>query len=231
MSPSVTDGNLLWTKYRGAVVPYITAWSGEPAFEPKVVVRPRSGIGYLDETPEDRDHHGVLWRRVTSNPGQGRPEFGDIHTPRQRHAMRNLLCQVCAGPADHNADGTLWLLKDHRDDWPGWPNGMAVTEPPVCLSCAQLSRRTCPALRRGHVAVRVTHCPVAGVSGTGYQPGSLYPTAITIGHNIIVSLDDPAIRWTCAVHLVREIAGCTIIELDAGSVGEMGGYQGQWSIR
>lgn len=217
-------------RYRGAVVPYITAWSTEPASEPMVIARPVSGIGYLDEVLADRDHLGVLWRRVRSNPGQGRPEFGDIHTPRQRQAMRDLLCQVCAGPADQNADGTLWLLKDHRHDWPGWPNGMGVTEPPICLPCAHLSRHTCPALRTGHVAVRVAHCPVAGVSGTSYEPGLLYPTATIVGRNITVPLDDPAIRWTCAVHLIREITGCTIIDLDADELARRTG-QGQWSIR
>lgn len=201
------------------MVPYITAWSGEKATEPTIIARLGSGIGYLDETPDDRDHLGVLWRRVPLNPGHGRPEFGEIHTPRQRHAMRELLCQVCAGPADQTEDGTLWLLKDHRGDWPGWPNGMAVSEPPVCLPCAHLSRRACPALRKGHVALRVVHSPIAGVCGTGYRPGLVYPTAAPIGRNIIVPLDDPAIRWTCAVHLVREITGCTIID------------QGQWSMR
>src|SRR5262249_21344267 len=140
---------------------------------------------------------------------------GDIHTPRQRHAMRRLLCQVCAGRADQTEDGPLWLLKDHRTDWQGWPNAMAVTEPPVCLPCARLSRHVCPALRKGHVAVRATHCPVAGVSGTLYRPGQVYPTATSTRKKIVAPFDDPAIRWICAVHLVREITGCTIVDLDA----------------
>jgi hypothetical protein len=149
-------------RYRSAVVPYITAWSGEDGPSPTVLAQPLTGIGYLDETPADRDHHGVLWRRVPSKLGDGRPKFGEIHTARQQHAMRNLLCQVCAGPADQTENGTLWLLKDHRRDWAGWPVGMGVTEPPVCLPCAHLSRRSCPALRKGHVALRVSDCPIAG---------------------------------------------------------------------
>jgi hypothetical protein len=50
--------------------------------------------------------------------------------------------------------------------------------------------------------------------GSRYQPGLLYPTATISAHNSIVTLDDPAARWICAVHLVREITACTIVDLD-----------------
>jgi hypothetical protein len=215
-------------KYRGMVVPYITAWSSERGIPSMVITRPWSSIGYLDETAEDRDERGVLWRRVRSNPGLGRPRFGDIHTPRQRHAMRHLLCQVCAGPADRTEAGVLWLLKDHRGDWPGWPNGMGVSEPPVCLSCAQLARDSCPALRRtGHVAIRVARCPVDGVYGVLYRPGRVYPTTISTGQQIVIPFDDPAVRWVLAVNLVRELTGCTIIDLDTELTDAQAAYDGQ----
>jgi hypothetical protein len=202
--------------YRGGPVPYVTAWNSErlPA-RTKVITRPLTGIGYLDETPDDRDEHGVLWRRVPSSPGVGRPEFGNIHTPRQREAMRDLLCQVCGGPADQTSEGLLWLLKDHRTDWPGWPHRMGVTEPPICLPCAQTARRHCPALRReGHVALRVTGCPVSGISGVLYRPGAVYPAATNTGRLIMVAFDDPVVRWVQAAHLIREITRCTIVDLD-----------------
>jgi hypothetical protein len=202
--------------YRGTVVPYITSWNTEQPARRKVIVRPLSGIGFLDEVPGDRDEHGILWRRMPSSPGVGQPEFGNIHTLRQRKAMRDLLCQVCGGPADRNAEGTLWLLKDHRGDWPGWPHRMGVTEPPICLPCAQIARHTCPALRReGHVTLRVSGCPVSGVSGALYRSGSVYPTAAATGHMIMVPFDDPAVRWIQAAHLVREITRCTIVDLDS----------------
>ena len=201
--------------YRGVVVPYITSWSSEQPARRKVIVRPLSGIGFLDEVPADRDEHGVLWRRVSSSPGVGLPEFGSIHSPRQREAMRDLLCQVCGGPADQNAEGTLWLLQDHRTDWPGWPHRMGVTEPPVCLPCAQAARRHCPALRReGHVALRVSGCPVSGITGALYRAGTVYPTATNTGRIVMVAFDDPAVRWIQAAHLVREITRCTIVDLD-----------------
>lgn len=45
--------------------------------------------------------------------------------------MQRLLCNVCAQPADRSDDGVLWLLRDFRDDWPNWPQGMGAVEPPV----------------------------------------------------------------------------------------------------
>jgi hypothetical protein len=168
-----------------------------------VIVQP-SGIGYADETSVDRDEHGVLWRRVGSCPGRGRPQFGKVHPLRQRRAMRRLLCGVCGGPADRTELGVLWLIRDYTDDWPGWPEGMAATEPPVCLPCAKIAVRACPALRSGHIAVRVAGSTVAGVYGIRYQAGHG-------GEDAIVTFDDPAIRWTRAAQLVRELRGCTVV--------------------
>src|SRR5213080_2620982 len=138
---------------RRRIVPYTTRWSSEHRLRPPVIERPGgTGIAFADEILSDRDRHGVLWQRVPSRPGDGRPEFGMVHSGRQRRAMRNLLCQVCAGPADRDDHGTLWLLPDHpgyHDDWPGWPERMATPEPPVCLRCARIAVAACPALRKG----------------------------------------------------------------------------------
>jgi hypothetical protein len=188
-------------------VPYITTWTAEEPLPATLIERPWSGIGYADETLGDRDENGVLWQRMPSCPGQGRPQFGKVHPLRQRRAMRRLLCGVCGGPPDRTELGVLWLLRDHRDDWPGWPEGMAATEPPVCLPCARLSVRVCPALRAGHVPVRVGHSTVAGVYGIRYQLGQGVDDAI-------VTFDDPAIRWTRATQLVRELTDCGIVCLE-----------------
>jgi hypothetical protein len=192
------------------VVPYITTWSEEQTPSTKVVTSSGIGIRFADETFLDRDSNGVLWTRVPSRPGHGRPEFRQVHSLRQRRAMRRLLCQVCGCAADRNEDGVLWLLRDHREDWLNWPENMANTYPPVCMKCAILSSRVCPSLRSGHVAVRARHSPVSGVYGIRYQPdGSvLRPVEDT------VSLDDPAIRWIVAAQLVRSLHGCTIVNLD-----------------
>jgi hypothetical protein len=124
--------------------------------------------------------------------------------------MRRLLCNVCAGPADQNDQGVLWLVRDYRDDWPDWPNEMGVTEPPVCLPCARLSVHNCPALRQGYAAVRVGHYTVGGVYGQLYQPGRSHPIKTTVD---IVAFEDPAINWTLATQLVRHLTDCTIIDL------------------
>jgi hypothetical protein len=104
----------------------------------------------------------------------------------------------------------LWLLQDHREDWPGWPNRMGVTEPPVCLSCVRTSVRLCPALRRGAVAVRARQFPIGGVQG-GLYTGGRNPKLVG---NALVSFDNPAIRWVQAASLARELSDCTLVELD-----------------
>lgn len=121
--------------------------------------------------------------------------------------MRRLLCQVCGGPADQSDDGVLWLLPDHREDWPDWPNGAGEVEPPICRTCAEISLRLCPALRRGGVLVRAREYPIAGVRGVRYQPG---PAGPEMAEPVVVTLDDHAIRWIRATGLVRELNDCTL---------------------
>jgi hypothetical protein len=203
-------GVQLPTAGRG-IVPYITTWSGEQDLPAEVIQLGQSGIGFADETVIDRDDHDVLWTRQLSRPGDGRPEFRQVHPLRQRRAMRRLLCQVCAQPADRNEQGVLWLLRDHRDDWPDWPEDMANTYPPVCLGCAHQSIRLCPTLRKGYVAVRALRFPYRGVYGQQYAPGHRWPIPVEDG---VVTYNNPAIRWTCAVQLVRSLQDCTIVDLD-----------------
>ena len=194
------------------VVPYIAAWSEEREL-PMTVFAGRSGIGYTDETVIDRDSRGVLWTRMLSCPRTGRPRFGQEHPIRQRKAMRKLLCQVCGKPANHTEDGFLWLLRDYRDDWAGWPDGMANTDPPVCVPCARMSVRLCPALRKGYVAVRA-RSEISGVYGIRYRAGYTAGTVEVVGEGN-VAYDDPAIRWTRAAKLIGVLRDSTIIQLDS----------------
>jgi hypothetical protein len=191
---------------RRVAAPYVTAWSDEPLTESPVVERRGIGIAYADEEVVDRDERGVLWCRVPWRPGVGRPLFGYVHPLRQRHAMRRLLCQVCSAPADRTDEGVLWLLQDHREDWPGWPEGMGVSEPPICRACVELSVRVCPALRHGGAAVRVRSFPLAGVQGQLYRALSGVP--VPVGEET-VEFGDPRIRWIRAAHLIRRLGGCT----------------------
>jgi hypothetical protein len=202
---------VLPTVGRGGVVPYITTWSGEQESSALVVGRGRLGIGFADERADDRDEHGVLWTRLPSRPGDGLPEFRGVHPARQREAMLGLLCQICAQPADHDEQGVLWLLTDDREDWPNWPEDLGNTFPPLCLPCARLSVRLCPPLRKGYVAVRAQRFPVRGVYGMVYVPGRPVPTPVG---DHIVRYEDPAVRWTRAVQLVRTLHECTIVDLN-----------------
>jgi hypothetical protein len=189
--------------------PYVTQWSEEREPPCQVIERPGRGIAYLDEMVSDRDSRGVLWFRTPSHPGHGEPLFAKVHPLRQRRAMLRLLCNVCAGPADQNEEGVLWLLRDFRDDWPGWPENMGVVEPPVCVPCVRVASRLCPALRKGAIAVRVRHAPVAGVRGLLYRSGGgLAPVP-----EITLAYEDPRVRWVRAINLVRELHDCTIVEL------------------
>lgn len=192
------------------IAPYITTWSAEQDLPYKLVERPGHGIGYADELLTDRDAHGVLWQRAAVRHEIGRPEFGKVHPLRQRRAMRRLLCQVCAGPAEQSDDGVLWLLRDYRDDWHNWPEGMASVEPPICVPCVPTSLKLCPALRRGAVAVRVREFPIAGVRGALYRTGLLAPVAVEA---VNLPYDDPAVRWIVASALIRELRGGTLVPL------------------
>ena len=179
------------------VAPYITAWSAEQDLPCTLVERPGCGVAFADELLVDRDSCGVLWRRSSVRRQVGRPDFGRVHPLRQRRAMLRLLCQVCSGPADQTDEGILWLLRDHRDDWRGWPEGMASVEPPICVPCVEVSLKLCPALRRGAAAVRVRKFPIVGVRGALYRKGVFAPVATEA---VNVAYDDPAVRWLVEVH-------------------------------
>jgi hypothetical protein len=137
--------------------------------------------------------------------------FNKVHPLRQRRAMRRLLCGVCGRPADQTADGILWLLMDHRDDWPGWPDNMSVTEPPTCEPCVRTASRLCPALRVGAVTIRVRRAPIAGVGGVLYRSSGRVPVPTV---EEIIPYSDPRTRWLRATTLIRELHDCAIVPLE-----------------
>ncbi|HEX5401194.1 MAG TPA: hypothetical protein VFX16_02705 [Pseudonocardiaceae bacterium] len=193
----------------GAVVPYVGSWTGEELMPTQVVQRPSGGIGYADETLVDRDEWGVLWTRMASRVGIGRPLFTKLHPLRQRRAMRRLLCQVCARPADRTDEGLLWLVPGADRQ----PEGMATIQPPLCLACARVSVGACPALRTGCVAVRA-RTRLCGVVGVRFQPGRLLPRLADDDADEVISYDDPVIVWVQATQLARSLHDCTPVDVE-----------------
>jgi hypothetical protein len=194
-------------------VPFISAWSRELPPRRQVVYAAGSGIAYVDETPEDRDQHGVLWNGRTLRQGHGRPRYGDVHPGRQRVAMEHLLCQVCGRAADRDDRGVLWLLEDNRRDWQGWPERLMTTHPPVCLPCADTAVRQCPHLTGKSVAVRVRDSVMCGVYGRIWSP-SAFGHPVRTANREVVEYGTPSARWVIAGQAVRALYGCTLVDLE-----------------
>ncbi|OEV11444.1 hypothetical protein AN218_13015 [Streptomyces nanshensis] len=206
LNPS-TERTVSGSPKRPQLVPYITQWSGERAPKSELVIR-RGRLAFADERPYDRDSNGVLWSRVPSQPGKGKPEFGKVHALRQRNAMERLLCQVCGKAADRNQDGILWLLGEAPDS--SGDSGVLTAHPPLCLPCAHASVSACPHLRREYIALRVSRLERAGVRGALFQPSGSQPVAVDVGG---VAFDDPLIRWVRAGQLLVYLTDFRVIDL------------------
>lgn len=165
----------------------------------------------------DRDRRGVLWDRATLNQGHGRPQYARIHPLRQRRAMLRLLCQVCGGPADATGEGVLWVVRGQARTWPDWPNGMVVSEPPICAGCLDLSVRLCPTLREGYDAIRAGGFLLRGVDGFRYR---VEGRALATVDREIVAFTNPLLSWTLASKLVRCLTDCTVLQSWAPRRGE-----------
>lgn len=170
------------------------------------------GIGFRREKAGDRDAHGILWRRVISRPGHGRPEFKSVHLTRQRRAMGGLWCQVCGKPArgEGGDDGVLFLLGREEYDSGRWPEPVQTGQPPVCLPCARVAVNACPHLRGHFVAVRGKPRPY-GVSGILYRPGGERPQVYGVQ---TVPYGDPRLPWTEASQLIVRLTTYQVVDLE-----------------
>jgi hypothetical protein len=194
----------------GAVVPYVSAWTGEDYAQPGIMRRRNGGIGFTDEMLLDRDEWGVLWTRTPARIGKGRPLFKKLHPRRQRRAMLDLLCQVCGQPADHTNQGALWLLPGNEIG--DGSEGVVTIYPPLCVPCARISVGMCPALRQGYRLLRA-RSRVIGVTGLVFRPTHPFPRLVVDDdYPDVVSWDDPMLAWTLACQLVRELVDVTVIE-------------------
>ncbi len=179
---------------------------------PVVLRRDGKGIRYADERAFDRDEHGVLWVRTPSQPGRGRPEFGNVHSLRQRLCMSELRCQVCGGPADRTAEGVLWLVDAIRHQLR--PGGELTGHPPVFQPCAEQAVLACPHLRPAVVALRVRSFEPYGVNGALYQATKSGPRAVDAQ---VVPFGSPVMPWVRAGQLVMALKDFAVINLDPAS--------------
>ncbi|MDT0345939.1 hypothetical protein [Streptomyces litchfieldiae] len=208
-------------------VPYAAVWNTEtPVVARALTIRADGmGLAYRDETPADRDRHGVLWARLRHSPGEGRPNFRALHPHRQRDTMLHKLCHVCGGPASRTPQGWLFLLQrpTSTDQSPHWPEGLFSTKPPICEPCAILAARHCPHLTNP-TAIRSRKPRTWGVFGAFYTPTPTggFASSPTNHH---LPYGHPASPWFVAYQLVIELTRCThagadVLRIPAGSVAE-----------
>lgn len=204
--------------YKGVPVPYIAAWSAEiqdDRHDATLTARTNLADGatrliYTDESPADRDRHGILWHRVAWNPGQGRPLFAQVHTHRQRRTMARALCQVCARPAElWMTSAALWAehLDRHGTDQP-----YATFDPPVCRPCAAAAASACPHLSsRGFVFLAPRTWANTAVRGQVLDPHtSLLSAPRTVSLPGATPPPDPTLlRLTLAKGLMSSIFDVT----------------------
>ncbi|WNI14692.1 hypothetical protein [Actinacidiphila sp. ITFR-21] len=193
------------------VVPYITAWSSEETLRTTLTAH-RNRLGYEGEHPLDRDKFGILWRRIGISPGVGTPEYGAVHSLRQRRTMLRTLCQVCGGPADQTRDGVLWLMGRAEYERAPWPAPIESPHPPVCLNCAVQAIRLCPHLRDHYIAVRVRRFHLSGVYGALYVPTLPEPRATTVE---TLALSDRRTAWLQASQFIMRLVDYRVVDLDA----------------
>nr|BEK65709.1 hypothetical protein KPHV_29360 [Kitasatospora purpeofusca] len=212
MTGAVLGGGVEPNRRLDDLVPWVVARAGEQRADPLLVITSR-GLAYADETPYDRDDHGTLWARWTGRC-EGRPQMANVHSARQRRAIRQSLCQGCRQPADRDENGVLWLVEDARTgSWEDWPEQMITMHPPTCLPCSDTARHNCPHLKRtGTVLMRVQHPELAGIRGHLYGSSRGVPER---GGIVEVEYSDPRCRFVLAEHLLVALAGCTILEAHA----------------
>ncbi|MER6976232.1 hypothetical protein [Streptomyces carpinensis] len=193
------------------VVPYIAGYSREQIITPRLTHGPGPAVGFVDETPHDRDSFGVPWVRPSLLPKarRGEPRFKEVHPFRQRRAMLDQLCQVCARPAVSDLDAPrLYVM--HGIGRPV-EEGELTASPPVCLPCAAIAVQVCPYLRRHHVAAWVRSTPAWGVIGHVHDPQTLRAFA----QDQQVEYGSPAAAWVVAARLVSMLYEVTPMDLEA----------------
>jgi hypothetical protein len=121
-------GPILW--WGNSPVPATAMWTGE------------MDAGWLAPC---RYAGGRLALHAPSRPGVGRPMFKNPHPVRQRRAITEMRCDICARPLRNRTKHLLapgrYVEAEGRMVW-------AYQEPCVCSECLPLARRWCPHVQR-----------------------------------------------------------------------------------
>ncbi|MGV2914519.1 hypothetical protein [Streptomyces alfalfae] len=202
------------------VVPYVTSGSEERLLSCTIIRRPAiGGLAYADETPYDRDSFGVLWvrPRILPKTRRGEPRLSDIHAYRQRRAMNNMLCQVCAAAPEDPDAPQLFVLRDTSGPI---REGERTASPPLCVPCAGIAVQECHVLRGGRwVAAWARSTPAYGVYGMVHDTQTLQP--IPGRYMELVEYGSPLSQWTVAARVAVELHGVrpAYLELEWAAMG------------
>ncbi|MEU4970021.1 hypothetical protein [Streptomyces smyrnaeus] len=207
----------------GRTVPYITRWDSEQNISAQQLFLSSERLSYIEEDAEDRDRSGVLYERTSGDYGTGNPEWRQIHPLRQRHAMTDLLCQVCAQPPSRTKKGWLFLIPGRATPTAlATLEGQPTTHPPLCRPCAKTALEQCPRLKHV-IAVRARKCPLWGVLGVVHlpaSPGMHHPAtrrldATTVQYGTRTPGGLLTTRFILASQLLRQLHRVTVVDLDA----------------
>ncbi|MFF3272748.1 hypothetical protein ACFYWU_17750 [Streptomyces chrestomyceticus] len=193
------------------MIPYIALRAGEEPVAHELMLRPgEPGLAYVDEVPEDRDAHGVLWQRYHhSRSPSGKPAGawlnGQVHPDRLRETMTRLHCPLCNFPAGRTGDGWLFLEPIATKT----VEGRLTTWPAVCLEHALAYARYRPDLRDGYTVVRSADPVLYGVRGQRLRfAGTAFETS---EHNVLLPYGRARGRWIVAERLVRKLTQTTVV--------------------
>lgn len=181
----------------GRTIPWVTLWSGEVVDVRTVQLRPSlDELRLSDEDFSDR-FMNVLWHPVKVGPTGG-PLFAEVHSIRQRGAMLDPQCQVCAQPL--GTKDIPWVMPGV--EWAELPaHAYRTITPPTCESCWDGVRSRCPRLRsRGHVRFRVGKVEPWGFYGDIYHP-------LVKAQNVQAAFGSPKTRHMLARQIVVTLKG------------------------
>lgn len=116
--------------YGGVPVPYTVGWTAEDRV-------------YVDRCPHAEGRIAICQEVAR---GEGKPQFGAPHMGRQREAIANDLCDLCARPLKNRTKVSLSKARARFNGAEAFD--VLQVEPLLHKECAAVSVRYCPSLKR-----------------------------------------------------------------------------------